>query len=59
MGIVPQMRYLCEYSAITNKPLEYSLMVESKDTIILTVSRYDLLNRFPKNVFRKIREQMM
>lgn len=47
LGICPEMKYLCDVAAITREPLQYSLMVESKKAIVLSVSRYDLNNRFP------------
>jgi hypothetical protein len=52
------MTYLCEVAAITKEPLEYSLMVESTEAIVLSISRYDLLNKFPNAVLAHIQSKM-
>jgi hypothetical protein len=52
------MSYLCEFASITKDPLEYSLMVESHEAVILSVSRYDLLNKFPVAVLDLIKSKM-
>lgn len=56
LGVCPNMKYLCDVAVITRELLEYSLMVESKEVVILCVSRYDLNNRFPLEVLFSIKE---
>jgi hypothetical protein len=50
VGYVPLLSYVCDYAANKRLPLEYSLMVESAEATVVSVSRYDLLRKFPVGV---------
>lgn len=52
------MTYLCEVASITKEPLEYSLMVQSHEAVMVSVSRYDLLNKFSAIGLHHIKSKM-
>ena len=52
------MTYLCEVASITKEPLEYSLMVQSHEAVVVSVSRYDLLNKFSVAGLNHIKSKM-
>jgi hypothetical protein len=52
------MTYLCEVASITKEPLEYSLMVQSHEAVVVSVSRYDLLNKFSVIGLHHIKSKM-
>ena len=48
------MAYLCVYAAIEKEPLEYSLMVESSEAMVLSMNRFNFLTKIPDAVLNNI-----
>ena len=49
---------MCVNTAITKEPIEYSLMVDSKEAVVLSVLRYDLNFKYPLDVLKVIKTNM-
>jgi hypothetical protein len=58
IGYVPLDQYIGELAAFKREPIEYSLMVESAEATVVSVTRYDLTKRFPVGVQSRIRQKM-
>ena len=56
LGYAPNHMYIGLECIFDDKPLEYSIIVESEYAIVLTTKRYDMIEKFSKEVRDQLKD---